>query len=176
MPTVEKTISTERIYEGKILNLRKDTVEIKDGKLASREIIEHNGAVAILAVTDDNRIVMVSQYRKACEKELLEIPAGKLEKGEDPKDAALRELKEETGYVPGTVEYMTRFYNAAGYSSEMITLYMCRDLIKGEASPDEDEDIELSEIDIDTLYDMCLKGEIEDSKTIIGVLMAKEKM
>ena len=176
MPKVEETLSTERIYEGKILNLRRDKVSVKDGNTAYREIIEHNGAVAVVALTDDNRIVMERQYRKACEKELLEIPAGKLEAGENPEDAARRELKEETGYVSGNLEFLASFYNACGYSNEKLTLYLCRDLVRGEAEPDPDEDIELSEMDIDVLYDMCMKGEIEDSKTIIGILMTKEKL
>ena len=106
----EKTMKSERIYEGKILNLRVDTVELPDKKYSKREIVEHPGAVAIIAITKDKKLVMVKQYRKAVEDFLWEIPAGKLEVNEEPKETAIRELREETGYEAKKLSYITEFY------------------------------------------------------------------
>ena len=174
MITKEITIDSERIYEGAILNLRRDTVTVKNGKTAYREIIEHNGAVALIAVTDDEKIIMVRQYRKACESELLEIPAGKIDKGEDAFNSAVRELKEETGYTAENIKLLTKVYVSCGYSQEQISIYLCTGLTPGETVFDEDEDLEIYEIPLKELYDMCMNGEIVDSKSIVGILMAKE--
>lgn len=170
----EKTISSEMIYEGAILNLRKDKVTVKDGKTAYREIIEHNGAVALVPITADNKVVMVRQYRKACEKAILEIPAGKIDADEEPLVCAARELREETGYTAADIRYMTSFYVACGYSKEKISIYLCTGLEAGDTDFDEDEALDIIEIPFNELYDMCLNDEIEDSKTIVGILMAKE--
>ncbi len=172
----EKTISSEMIYEGAILNLRKDKVTVKDGKTAYREIIEHNGAVALVPVTDSGNVVMVKQYRKACEKALLEIPAGKIDKGEEAYVCAARELREETGYTAQNIELMSEFYVACGYSGEKISVYLCTGLNPGDTDFDEDEALDIIEIPFDELYNMCMNGELEDSKTIVGILMAKEKL
>ena len=170
----EKTIESQLIYEGAILNLRRDKVTVKDGKTAYREIIEHNGAVALFAVTHEGKAVMVRQYRKACEAAILEIPAGKIDKGEEDLKSAIRELKEETGYRAENIELMTKFYVAAGYSQEQISIYLCTGLTAGECEPDEDEALEVMEIPVTELYEMVMRGEIIDSKTIVAVLMAKE--
>lgn len=174
MITKETTIESERIYDGAILNVRRDKVMVKDGKTAYREIIEHNGAVALIAVTDDDKVIMVKQYRKACESELLEIPAGKIDKGEDALNSAIRELKEETGYTASDIRLMTKFYVACGYSQEQISIYLCTGLTPGETDFDEDEDLEIYEIPMDELYEMCMSGEIVDSKSLVGILMARE--
>ena len=172
----EKTISSEMIYEGAILNLRRDKVTVKDGRTAYREIIEHNGAVALVPVTEDGRVVMVRQYRKACEKALLEIPAGKIDTGEAPLDCAVRELKEETGYTAAEVELMSEFYVACGYSGEKISIYLCTGLTAGDTAFDDDEALDIVEMPFDELCRMCADNELEDSKTIIGILMAKERL
>ncbi len=172
----EKTISSEMIYEGAILNLRKDKVTVKDGKTAYREIIEHNGAVALVPVTEDGNVVMVRQYRKACEKALLEIPAGKIDRGEEPSVCAARELREETGYSAANIELMSEFYVACGYSGERISIYLCTGLTAGDTDFDEDEALDIIEMPFDELYNMCMNNELEDSKTIVGILMAKEKL
>ena len=172
----EKTISSEMIYEGAILNLRRDKVTVKDGKTAYREIIEHNGAVALVPVTADGKVVMVRQYRKACEKALLEIPAGKIDKGEEPIVCAARELREETGYMAENIEHMSEFYVACGYSGEKISIYLCTGLTAGSTDFDEDEALDIVEIPLEELYTMCMNDELEDSKTIVGILMAKEKL
>jgi ADP-ribose pyrophosphatase len=157
------------IYEGAILNLRKDKVTVKDGRTSSREIVEHNGGVVIAAITNDGKIPMVKQYRKAAEKAVLEIPAGKLEGDEDPKEAALRELKEETGYTANSIEHLTSFYSSIGYSEEVLHLYIAKDLLPGETDFDESEAIDIYEYSTRELLDMVMNGQIEDAKTIIAI-------
>lgn len=173
MVVEEKTISTERIYEGAIINLRRDKVEIKDGGTSYREIIEHRGGVVIAAITPDGKIPMVKQYRKAAEKAVLEMPAGKLEKDEDPKEAALRELKEETGYTAKDIDYVNSFYSSIGYSEEVLSLYIAKDLTPGETDFDDNEAIEIYEYSIDELMEMVMDKTIEDAKTIIAIFMLK---
>lgn len=167
----EKTISSEMIYEGAILNLRKDLVTVKDGQTSYREIIEHNGGVALAALTDEGKMVMVKQYRKAAEKAVLEVPAGKIEKGEDHQKTAVRELKEETGYTPGKVQFLTSFYSSIGYSNEVIYLYLATDLTPGETDFDDNEAIEIFEYSLDELKEMIFQGAIEDAKTIAAILL-----
>ncbi len=168
----EKTLDSERIYEGKIINLRKDKVTVKSGT-SYREIIEHRGAAVIAALTDDNEMVMVKQFRKPAEKVLLEVPAGKIDPGEDPMDTAIREMKEETGYEAEKVEYLMKFYPAVGYSEEILHLYLFRGLRPGETNFDENEAIETELYPVDQLYKMAMAGEIEDGKTLIAILTVK---
>ena len=170
----EKTISSERIYEGKILNLRKDKVTVRDDKTSYREIIEHNGGVVIAAITEDGKIPVVKQYRKAAKKAVLEIPAGKLEGDENHEKAALRELKEETGYSAAKIKYVNSFYSSIGYSEEVLHLYIAEDLTAGETDFDESEAIDIYEYTIDQLMEMVLDGAIEDAKTIIAIFMLKQ--
>ena len=120
----EKTISSERIYEGAIINLRRDEVTVQNGT-SYREIIEHNGGAVLAAVTDEGKMVMVRQYRKPAGRVMLEVPAGKIDSGEEPLSAAIRELKEETGYTATEVKFMTSFYPSVGYSEEVLYLYLC---------------------------------------------------
>ena len=169
----EKTISSKMIYEGRILNLRKDTVEAVGNTVSEREIVEHNGGVTLAAVTNDNKMVMVKQFRKAAEKAVLEAPAGKREKNEEAMETAIRELKEETGYTASDVTLLTKFYSSVGYSEEIIYIYLCKGLVPGETQFDDNEAIEIIEYDLDELYEMVMRGEIEDAKTIIAILMTK---
>ncbi|MDR1135814.1 MAG: NUDIX hydrolase [Clostridiales Family XIII bacterium] len=176
MTTVEeKTISSERIYEGTILNLRKDRVTIKDGKTSWREIVEHSGGVAIAAVTDEGKLVMVKQFRKAAESVMLEVPAGKTEPGEDIAAAAMRELKEETGYSADKLEHVSQFFTSIGYSTEVLHLYLATGLTPGETDFDENEAIEIYEYTTDELMEMIDTGEIADAKSIVAVLTVKMK-
>lgn len=167
----EKTISSERIYEGAILNLRKDRVYVKGDKVSNREIVEHNGGVAIAALTDEGKMVMVRQFRKAAEKVVLEVPAGKIELGEDPALTAVRELKEETGYTPAHCEHLTSFYSSIGYSTEKIHIYLATGLTPGETDFDDNEAIDMEEYWPEELLRMIDDGEIEDGKTITAILL-----
>lgn len=171
----EKTISSEIIYKGAIINLRKDKVTVKNG-VSYREIVEHNGGAVMAAVTDDNKMVMVRQYRNPAGQVMLETPAGKIDKGEEPLAAAVRELKEETGYTASEVKFMTGFYPSVGYSEEMLYLYLCTGLEAGEPSPDENEAIDIEEIDVEELFSMVMEGKINDAKTAIAVMMVREEI
>lgn len=173
MSYIEKTMKSDKVYEGKILNLRIDTVELPDKKYSKREIVEHPGAVCIVPMTESNEIYLVKQYRKAIDKEILEIPAGKIEIGEEPKDCAIRELKEETGLTADNYEYITEFYSSPGFCNEKMYLFIATDLEEGEATPDTDEYIDVEKYPLEKLLHMIEIGEINDSKTIIGVQMVE---
>lgn len=173
MKNVERTIKSDKVYQGKIINLRIDTVELPDQKYSKREIIEHPGAVAVVPITEDNKIVMVKQFRKAAEDCLLEVPAGKLEIGEEPLDCAKRELLEETGYKSDNLEYLFKFYTSPGFCNEEISVFVAKDLIKDVAQPDEDEYIEIEKYGIDELVEKISKEEIKDAKTITSILYIK---
>lgn len=170
----EKTMKSDKVYEGKILNLRVDTVEMPDKKYSKREIIEHPGGVAIVAITSEESVVLVKQYRKAVEGFLLEIPAGKLELNEEPRETAIRELKEETGLESDKLTYISEFYTSPGYTDEKIHLFLAEDLKKVEYTPEDGEFIEIVEISIQELTKMVRIGEITDSKTIIGTFIAQK--
>ena len=168
----EKTLKSEKIYKGAIINLRRDKVTVQGGT-SYREIIEHNGGAVIAALTEDKKLVMVRQYRKPADKVMLEVPAGKIDPGEKPLEAAVRELKEETGYTAEKVEFLTQFYPSVGYSEEMLYLYLCTGLIPGETNFDENEAIDIEEVELDRLFKMAMSGEIDDAKTLIAILMVK---
>ena len=172
----EKKISSERIYEGAILNVRRDKVTAVKGE-AYREIIEHNGAVAMVAITDEGNIVMVEQFRYACGRPVLEIPAGKIDAGEtDPAAVAVRELKEETGYSADKVVLLGKINTSAAYSEEMISIYAMTGLTPGEQNLDEDEALNVIEMPFDDVYNMAASGKMIDAKTMAALLMAKEQM
>ena len=168
----EKTLKSEKIYDGVIINLRRDKVTVQGGT-SYREIVEHNGGAVMAALTEDKKLVMVRQYRKPAGKVMLEVPAGKIDKGEKPLEAAVRELKEETGYTASKVEFLTEFYPSVGYSEERLYLYLCTGLTPGETCFDENEAIDIEEIDLDRLFKMAMSGELDDAKTIIAILMVK---
>lgn len=172
----EKLIESELLYEGRILNLRRDKVTTLTGT-SYREIVEHNGAVAMVVLTDENKIIMERQYRHACRRVVLEIPAGKIDKGEsDPLAAAVRELKEETGYTASEITYLGACNPSCAYSEEVIHLYLMRGLTKGDQELDDDEALELVEMPFDEVYEMAVRGEIADSKTLAALLMAKGRI
>ena len=168
----EKTLKSEKIYKGAIINLRRDKVTVQGGT-SYREIIEHNGGAVIAALTEDKKLVMVRQYRKPADKVMLEVPAGKIDPGEKPLEAAVRELKEETGYTAEKVEFLTQFYPSVGYSEEVLYLYLCTGLTPGETNFDENEAIDIEEVELDRLFKMAMSGEIDDAKTLIAILMVK---
>ncbi len=169
----EKTISTERIYEGTILNLRKDKVTVANG-VSYREIVEHRGGAVIAAVKEDGTMIMVKQFRKPAERVMLEVPAGKIEAGEtDAEKTALRELKEETGYSAEHIRLLTRMYPSVGYAEEVLYIYLCTGLTAGETDFDDNEAIDIEEYPIDELYQMVMDGRIEDGKSQVAILMVK---
>lgn len=172
----EKKISSEKIYEGAILNVRRDKVTAIKGE-AYREIIEHNGAVGIVPITDDGKIVMVEQYRYACGRSVLEIPAGKIDKGEiSPVKAAIRELKEETGYTAENIQLLGKINTSVAYSEEVIYIYAMTGLTPGEQELDDDEAVDVIEYPFDEVYKMAALGKLIDVKTVAALLMAKEQL
>lgn len=170
MDFYEKTLSTEYIYKGKILSLKVEQVQLPDGNKSKREIVEHKGAVAIVAFKDDDTILLVRQFRKPLNKELLEIPAGKLEENEDPKHCALRELEEETGYKANNIEFIGKILTTPGFSNELIYIFKATNLCKGQIGGDEDEFINVEEIKLIDLKDKIKKGEIIDGKTVASLI------
>lgn len=172
----EKTMKSDKLYEGKILNLRIDTVELPDKKYSKREIVEHPGGVAIVPITSDNSLVLVKQYRKAAESFLYEIPAGKLEVNEEPRETAIRELREETSYEAKKLTYISEFYTSPGYCNEKIHLFLAEDIYEVESEPESGEFIEKVKIPIEDLIKMIDRGEIIDSKTIIGIYYARDHL
>lgn len=169
----EKTISSDRIYTGKVISLKVDTVEVENQGYQKREIVEHCGAVGIVAINDNNEVVLIKQFRKAIEKVIWEIPAGKLEVGENPKECAIRELKEETGYEAENLKLIHKFFTTADFSNQKIYIYLATGLTAGEYSLN-DQSLEVYKIDLENAYNMVIKNEIEDAKTLIGILLAKE--
>ena len=168
----EKTISSKVVYEGPVFRVRQHIVETVGGE-SVRDIVEHSGGAIMVAVTDEGKVLMEKQYRKALESEFLELPAGKADPNEDPIVTATRELKEETGYTAGSVRHLVSFYPTCGYSNEHLHIYICKDITAGEKHWDDDECIELIEMYPDEIIEKIKSGEIEDSKTIIGVLYAR---
>ncbi|URM34216.1 NUDIX hydrolase [Cytobacillus firmus] len=167
----EKTIKTEKIFTGKVISLQVEDVELPNGKTSKREIIKHPGAVAVLAVTEDNKIVMVEQYRKALDKIIAEIPAGKLETGEEPSVCAERELEEETGYGCTEMEWLISFYTSPGFADELVHLYIAKGLKKKEnaASPDEDEFVNLLEVTLEEAISLLGEQKVYDAKTAYAI-------
>ena len=168
MDYVEKTVQKNYIYKGKILNLRCDDAILPDGKPCKREIIEHSGGSCVLYV-EDGKVLLVRQFRYAYGESLYEIPAGKLEKGEDPIVAAARELEEEAGVKAGRLELLYINYPTPGYTNEKIYIYRAYDGEKVASHLDEDEFLEVEYIPVEKVKEMLQKGEIRDGKTVIAL-------
>lgn len=165
----EKTIGSQEIFNGKVIRLQVDEVELPNGQPAKREIVRHPGAVAVIAITPEDRMVFVRQFRKPLDKTILEIPAGKLEKGEDPMCCAKRELNEETGYKAQDVKFVSKFYTSPGFADELLYIYEGISLEAGEAQPDQDEFVELVELTLEEAFERIETGDIIDAKTIFAV-------
>ena len=168
----EEMVSQETVYEGVIVNVRRDKARLMDGRITNREVVEHPGGVAVFAMDDQGRVGLVRQYRYPMGEETLELPAGKLEPGEDPRDSGLRELAEETGLVPGTFEDMGCLYSSPGILAERIYLYFAKDLTQGPTHPDDGEFVETVWLPYQDLVDKARRGEIKDGKTLVGILKA----
>ncbi|HID87413.1 MAG TPA: NUDIX hydrolase [Anaerolineae bacterium] len=166
----EITLSSRRVYEGRIVHLRVDTVRLEDGHVTQREIVEHPGAVAIVALDDGGNVLLVRQFRQAAGEVLWEIPAGTRETGEDAETCARRELREETGHRASHMERLLRFYTSPGFCTEQIDLYLATGLSPASRDPEADEAIEVEAVPLTEALEMIRRGEIRDAKTIVGLL------
>lgn len=173
MHLFEKKLDSQKIFSGKIIDLFLDKVELEDGNIANREVVNHNGGVCVVPITDDNKIIMVKQYRYPMGEVVLEIPAGKLDKGEDHFEAGKRELLEETGMNASFYKFIGELYPAPAYLNEIIYMYIAKDLIKLSQKLDEDEFLDIEYYHIDNLINMIISGEIKDAKTQIAILKTK---
>ncbi|WP_103105325.1 NUDIX domain-containing protein [Brevibacillus reuszeri] len=171
----EKTIASQSIYDGRIIKVKVDEVLLPNGNTAKREIVNHQGAVAVLPLTDDGKMVVVRQFRKPLECTIVEIPAGKLEIGEEPLTCAKRELEEETGYVAKNYSLLSSFYTSPGFADELLYVYVATELTKGESRPDEDEFVDVLELTLEEAHELHRAGEIRDAKTVVA-LFAWENM
>lgn len=173
MDLVEKRLSGEDVFNGKILHVQKDTVLLPNGNTATREVIRHVGAVGIVPVTDDGCVVVERQFRYPMNQVITEIPAGKLDsKEEKPLLAAMRELREETGYTADNWIDMGLYFPAAAYSDEVITMYLATGLHRGNQNLDADEFLSVEEVPLENLIEQVIRGDIPDGKTQIGILKA----
>lgn len=177
MKLYEKTISEKSVYEGKVLNVKLLEVELPNGKISKREIVRHRGAVAVVALTENNKILLVEQFRKALDKIVLEIPAGKLEEGENPIECGIRELEEETGYKVNKedVQLLGKIHVSPGYCDECIYIIKAENLKLGEMGGDEDGFIDIKEYTKEEIIKMIIDGEITDSKTISSFMYLQYK-
>lgn len=169
----EKILTSEKVYSGKIINLRRDTVRLQNGAEAGREVVEHSGGVGVLALDENGCVLMVRQYRHGTGKISLEIPAGKLNPGEDPGQCGARELEEETGFAPVGLTPFGSLDPTPAYCSEKIYLYLAKELKKGRQGLDEDEFLSAERVPFEKAAEMCLSGEITDAKTLVAVLKYK---
>lgn len=168
----EKYLNSKKVFDGKLLKVYSDEVELPNGKSASREIIRHPGAVAVVPMLDDGRVVMVRQYRYPIGDTLLEIPAGKLDAGEKPEECAVRELAEETGYVARVLKKLTAIVTTPGFTDEVIHIYLAKELEMTEQHTDEDEFINIEIYSKEKLRVMIDNGTLSDAKTLVGLLLA----
>ena len=167
---VEKTLSSQLIYDGRAVKLRVDTVRMPGGRETRREIVEHRDCVAIVAIDANDNVLLVNQFRKAVEKELLEIPAGGIDPGEDPVTTVRREMQEETGYLPRKVERLGGFYSTPGYCTEYLHLYLATDLTPNPLYAEDTESIKLTRVPISQIPSLIASGSICDAKSIAGLL------
>lgn len=168
----EKTVKTEPVYEGSIIRVERLTVELPNEKLASRDIVRNSGAAAVVPFLDDQTVILVEQFRKPNEMVSLEIPAGKMDPGEDPLTCAQRELQEETGYCSGNFRKLIKIHATPAYSDEVLHLYLATGLTQGPCSPDDDEFLSVKNYPVAQVIKMIEEGVITDSKTVAGILFA----
>ena len=177
MELFEKTVEKNYVYEGRIINVRCDKAELHNGNPCTREVVEHNGGVSVAALTENDELIFVRQFRYPYMEVVLELPAGKLEKGEDPFEAGKRELEEETGYKAEKLISYGQMYPTCGYSNEIIYLYVAEDICKTNRHLDEDEFIDVEFVELEKVVEMINKGVIKDAKTICLIskyLLAKQ--
>ena len=174
MDLKETLIHSKKIFQGKIITVNQDSVLLENGKETGRDVVLHPGAVAVVAMTNDDKFVLVRQYRYPVSEALLEIPAGKLDKGEHPDDCARRELEEETGYLAAKLQKITSVYTTPGFCNEIIHIYLATQLTKTAQCLDEDEFLNIEYYTSDEIHQMIIDGRIHDAKSMIGLLMADQ--
>jgi len=165
-----QVLDTTRVYDGKIFKVDVEDVRLPSGRTSKREIVRHPGAVALMVIDPDGKLLLVRQYRRATDRILLEVPAGTREPGEDAEACARREVQEETGFAAGTVEHLGGFYSAPGFCTEYLHVYLATGLSEGAASPEEDESIELVREPLSRALELIESGQIEDAKSQVGLL------
>lgn len=173
MDYTEKTLACEEKYRGKIIYVHRDTVALTDGTEAIREVVEHSGGVGVLPVDDEGNAWCVRQYRYPVGEHLLEVPAGKLEPGEEPLQCAVRELGEETGFTAAQYTFLGMLYPSPGYCREKLYIYLATGLTRGEAHLDKGEFLDVERHRLDELWDMAMRGELTDAKTAMAVIKAR---
>jgi len=166
----EKTLSSQLIYGGRAVRLRVDTVQMPSGRQTTREVVEHSDCVAIVAIDDDDNVLLVKQYRQAIDKELLEIPAGGIDPGEDAEAAVRREMREETGFLPRRVARLGGFYSSPGFCTEYLHLYLALDLVSSPLHAEDTEIIKLVRVPASQIPELLSSGQICDAKSIVGLL------
>jgi ADP-ribose pyrophosphatase len=168
-----KALESKIVYEGRAFDVRQDTVELPDGRTARLDIVAHRGAVTILPVNEYGQIVFIHQFRHAAGEILLELPAGVMEAGEPPEESARREAREEIGMDAGDLRLIGEFFLAPGYSTELMHVYLARDLHPDPLQKDADEFLSLEPISIEQAYDLAQSGQIRDAKSLAALLLAR---
>ena len=176
MTNAELTIKSERIYAGRIVGLRVDTVRLADGQETTREVVEHGESVAVVPLDGKGNVILVRQYRKAVEMTLLEVPAGSVEEGEDPVVCARRELLEETGYTANDMESIASFYTTPGFCTERMHAYLATGLTSGKAQPEADEQIEVVPVSLKEIGELIRGRVIQDGKTLASLLLILDRL
>ena len=166
----EETLSSKRVFEGRAVNLRVDTVRTVDGRRSTREVVEHPPCIAVIAIDEQGNVLLERQYRQAPGKELLEIPAGGIDAGEEPEAAVVREMQEETGFRPQKVTRLCGFYSSPGFCDEYLHLFLAEDLVPGRLHAEDTPGIEVVPVAVTEITDLITSGKIEDSKSIAGLL------
>ena len=169
----EKTLSSEEIYNGRIIHVRKDTIELPDGSRSLREVVDHPGGVTVIPVDADGAVYCVRQFRYPYGEHVLETPAGKLEKGEDPLECAKRELSEETGFTAEQFISLGKLYPSPGYCAEVLYIYLATGLKPGKMHLDPGEFLDVEKYSLDELTEMAMRGALIDAKTVVAVLKAR---
>ncbi len=172
MDLTETTLTSEVMFAGKIITVEKQRVQLPDETTSEREIVHHSGGSCVVAVDESNYVCLIRQYRKALECETLELPAGKLEPGEDPYDCAVRELKEETGFEADRVEPLGSIYPTPGYCDEKILIYLATGLKSGRQELDPGEFLSVVRLPLKDVHEAVMEGRIRDAKTVVGILKA----
>ena len=167
----EATVDSKVIFQGKIINLRVDTVRLPSGRIATREIAEHSNSICVVPVDEEGKVLLVRQYRKPAEAALLEVPAGGVEEGEVSEETVQRELQEEVGYRAGKLQHLSSFWLAPGWCTEYMHAYLATDLAPATLDADDDENILVERVPLEQTMELIASGEIQDAKSIAALLL-----